>query len=73
MLNIIGLPNLSNTCYLNSTLQTLNNCKYFHKFMDKYSNELDFKHIFQETNETKRLILYKDYISNIVIYVYYEL
>lgn len=65
MLNIIGLPNISNTCYINSTLQVLNSCKYFDKFIESHFWELNYKSIFQESNSEKRLLLYKKYITNL--------
>lgn len=65
MLNINGLPNLSNTCYLNSTLQALNNCKYFDYFVNNLSGDLNFKSMLNEPNHKNRLILYKKFVLNL--------
>jgi len=46
-----GIINLGNTCYMNSVLQLLINCKEFNNIIKKYSNNKDIKIIYEFINE----------------------
>jgi ubiquitin C-terminal hydrolase len=60
---IVGLPNVSNTCYINSVLQALYNTSYFREFLTSYDHDLNFQNLFDiQDNKDKR----RDYIRYLV-------
>ena len=44
----VGLPNVANTCYMNSLLQALSGCTKFTKYMDRLYNNI---HIDEENDD----------------------
>lgn len=66
MLNLIGLPNISNTCYINCALQVLNHNIFFNIFLQTYPHNLNFFTLFSKNNN--QISLYKKYLNNLINY-----
>jgi ubiquitin carboxyl-terminal hydrolase 8 len=54
---ISGLPNLGNTCYLNTTLQCLYSSRYFQDFLNEYPDILNIKSLYLCMTKNSRSLI----------------
>lgn len=60
--DIVGLPNVSSTCYINSVLQALHSTSYFREFLNSYDHDLNFKHLLNKHDDISRRRQYIQYL-----------
>lgn len=58
---IVGLPNMSNTCYINSLLQCLMSFQSYRLFCNQFKPNLNVLNLFTSVTNSKKCVSVKDY------------
>jgi len=66
---MIGLPNLGNTCYVNTALQCLWACDSFRNYVNVHDNAFSVSTVFESKRLPQRVHSYQNMIRKIITYI----